>query len=305
VKALIIRPGALGDTLMLMPAIARLRALVDIVLVGRLPGIDFLRPYVHLCMNYEGPGWHALFLEALNHAPALPLPPVDLAVAFLTDPEGRVGHNLKASMPGKAVLLFPPFPPRDREIHVGLYLAQCLERAGLPLEPGICIEAASKHALLEGQPPRAREGRIVFHPGSGSETKNHPPGFWLELIGRVGKEFPANKEGFVLLLGRAEEQLHPFYENNLRDLRTEIHFSPARETLCSLLERAPLYIGHDSGITHLAAMLGTPTIALFKNSEVGQWRPLGPSVAVIEGSEGGPELLARVLEEADSFTGDL
>jgi len=48
-----------------------------------------------------------------------------------------------------------------------------------------------------------------------------------------------------------------------------------------LLKKASLYIGHDSGITHLTAMLGIPTICLFKNSDPLQWAPLGPDVTVI------------------------
>jgi len=60
-------------------------------------------------------------------------------------------------------------------------------------------------------------------------------------------------------------------------------------------------VGHDSGITHLAAMLGAPTIALFKHSSVAQWRPLGPTVQVIEASGSGPELVEETLKAAHGF----
>jgi ADP-heptose:LPS heptosyltransferase len=62
-KVMIIRPAALGDTLMLMPAIAQLNVSVDILLVGRSPGIDFISPYVNRSIDYEGSGWYRLFLE--------------------------------------------------------------------------------------------------------------------------------------------------------------------------------------------------------------------------------------------------
>ncbi|MGD9075843.1 MAG: hypothetical protein PVJ69_11585, partial [Desulfobacteraceae bacterium] len=65
-KALIIRPSALGDTLMLMPAIAQLRCSTEIVLVGRSPGVDIISPYVNSVIDYEGSGWHRLFLEHLD-----------------------------------------------------------------------------------------------------------------------------------------------------------------------------------------------------------------------------------------------
>jgi ADP-heptose:LPS heptosyltransferase len=43
-------------------------------------------------------------------------------------------------------------------------------------------------------------------------------------------------------------------------------------------------------------MLGTPTVALFKESDARQWRPLGPSVSVIQNNKSGHELIERVLE---------
>ncbi len=47
------------------------------------------------------------------------------------------------------------------------------------------------------------------------------------------------------------------------------------------LRQCQRYLGNDSGITHLAAMLGIPTIALFGPSDPAVWRPIGPDVEVI------------------------
>jgi len=77
--------GALGDTLMLMPALVHMKEKAEIVFVGRYPALDFLGPYVHRSLHFEGPGWHSLFVE--NPAPSQwpSLPSVDLAVVFLAD----------------------------------------------------------------------------------------------------------------------------------------------------------------------------------------------------------------------------
>jgi len=48
-----------------------------------------------------------------------------------------------------------------------------------------------------------------------------------------------------------------------------------------MLAEAALYIGNDSGLTHLAAATGCPTIALFGASDPAVWRPLGDHVRVI------------------------
>jgi hypothetical protein len=50
-------------------------------------------------------------------------------------------------------------------------------------------------------------------------------------------------------------------------------------------------------------MLGTPTIALFKNSSVQQWRPLGPRVRVLESEKNRKTLMRKVVEEAGKYIG--
>ena len=119
---------------------------------------------------------------------------------------------------------------------------------------------------------------VVLHPGSGSKRKNYPPEFWLDLI--KGKALGLFHKR-ILLLGPAEEEQCQFFDKELLGMEVEIVISPNKEKLLSLLKDTCLYIGHDSGITHLTAMLGTQTIALFKNSHPLQWAPLGPDVTVI------------------------
>ncbi|MGD8986460.1 MAG: glycosyltransferase family 9 protein [Desulfobacteraceae bacterium] len=303
-KLLIIRPSALGDTLMLMPAIAQLRGSTEIVLVGRSPGVDIISPYVNSVIDYEGSGWHRLFLEHLDVDHAFSLPEADCTVAFLSDPDGNVNRNLKAYLPKSSVHFFPAFPPEESSLHVAFYLAQCLKRAGLPADPNKCLAEAGERPLLKDGGLAIQKKKIVFHPGSGGKGKNHPPDFWLELIGKLNSHFPLPSfSKSIILLGPAEEQLLPFFTSRLDGVRSEILFAPELEQLQSILSQAPLYVGHDSGITHLAAMLGTPTIALFKNSSMQQWRPLGPVVRVIKNEEGREALIRRTLKEASVLIG--
>lgn len=306
-KVLIIRPAALGDTLMLMPAIAQLNVSADIVLVGRSPGIDFISPYVNRSIDYEGSGWYRLFLEKRDVTHTLDLPEADLVVAFLSDPDGCVNRNLQGHMPKASVHFFPAFPPEEGNVHVAWYLTQCLQKSGLPVDPESALEEASRRPLLERKGQGMGIKKIVFHPGSGGKEKNHPPGFWLALIGALNNHFlslPFPEEPpsprfskSIILLGPAEEQLLPFFTRNLGVEGIEVLFAPEKEELTALLRRALVYIGHDSGITHLAAMLGTPTMALFRKSPVHQWRPLGPAVKVIQGEESSPGLIVKILEE--------
>lgn len=300
-RILIIRPGALGDTLMLAPALAEMKGHMDITLVARRPGLDILRPLVRTGMDYERGGWYRLFMddpspstgEGLGGAKG-----IDLAVAFLSDRSEKVRNNLKVLMSGTSIHLFPPFPREEENLHAAFYLAKSLAASGCPVSPARAIEEAVKRPLLWGEPSPCPDSnrRIVFHPGSGGASKNHPPEFWITLL-RDFRAIVSDKTPLAVLLGPAEEPCLSFYREQLSGDETEIILSPEIEPLLRLLKSAPLYLGHDSGITHLAAMLGTPTVALFRTSKLEQWKPLGPRVEVIE-EQSSPDLLRQTCEKA-------
>ena len=294
-RLLIIRPAALGDTLMLMPSLHALRHKVETTLVARRPGIDFLAPYVHQVMDYEAQGWHALFMDQEEAVFSLALPSADVAVLFHGDPDGSISARLPAFLPGAGVRVFPGFPTADGETHVAHYLAGCLEASGCPIKAEQAFEEALRFALLKRGALGRRRGRVVFHPGSGGRRKNHPPQFWLDFIHLFTRSssFPV-----TLLLGPAEEGLLSFFHDGLHQGGTELLFCPSKGTLMSLLTQSRLYAGHDSGITHLAAMLGAPTLAFFKSTSVIQWRPLGPKVRIIQGENCGPGALEEAMAQA-------
>jgi len=284
-RVLIIRAGALGDTLMLMPAITNLRAKATITLAGRYPGIDYLSPYVYQCVDIESMGWHRLFIKGSKVSPQL-FPAPDHVVAFLSDPEGKIMENLKAWLPAASIHIFPVFPPEEKNIHIALYMARSIEAAGLPIDAQRSFKDSFKSPLMAGQDLLKSKDLFVLHPGSGSVDKNVPPSFWLSLITCLKRRHPKKTKRIVLLLGPAEEDFHRFFKEVLDERDAELIFCPEKEDLVKLLSKASLYIGHDSGITHLAAMMGAPVIALFKKSSPGQWAPLGPLVKIIREDKG-------------------
>ncbi|MFO7784872.1 MAG: glycosyltransferase family 9 protein, partial [Desulfatiglandales bacterium] len=131
------------------------------------------------------------------------------------------------------------------------------------------------------------------------------PAFWHGLIDRIaGAGGWAGAREITVLLGPAEEELRREFDDRAltRDIR--VVSSPDMEALISLLGGASAYAGHDSGITHLSAMLGTPTVALFKGTDSRVWRPLGPAVQVLELIDGeGAVLQERVLKALRPYTG--
>jgi heptosyltransferase III len=282
-KVLIIRAGALGDTLMLMPAIRALRKDNEIIFVGRLPAIDYIRPYVDLCIDIDSSGWHRLFMERSAVFPEVAFASPDYVVGFLNDPEGNVLTNLTACFPESAVRVFPVFPPEKDKTHIALYMAQAIQKAGLPMNARSVFKDSLEVPLMALEHSSPDEtGPVVIHPGSGSQRKNYPPLFWLQLIKELKKEGLDNSRRIILLLGPAEEELAAFFRGGINERDVELKVTPEREELMSILGNASVYIGHDSGITHLAAMLGRPVIALFKDSPEERWRPLGPDVRIIK-----------------------
>ena len=107
---------------MLLPALSDLSDRATITLVGREPGLDFIRTWVHRAMNIERSGWHRLFTTGRDRE-SLPVSKAEIVVAFLNDREGVIRHNLRSSLPGAAVHLFRSLPLEGENVHVARYLA--------------------------------------------------------------------------------------------------------------------------------------------------------------------------------------
>ena len=302
-NVLIIRAGALGDTLMLLPALTDLPKWVTVTFVGRELGLDFIRPWVHCAMDMERSGWHRLFTSRKN-GEGLPVSKAEVGAAFFNDQDGVILNNLRSFLPDAHVHLFRSFPHKGENVHVARYLAECLKSAGLPVDPVRSIEGVQSGILRKKIDLFVRPDKIVLHPGSGSLEKNYPPEFWSDLIKRLYSEIDTGCLKPTILLGPAEESLQLYFRDRLQLIDDiQIIVSEDRETLIRVIKEAALYLGHDSGITHLFAMLGIPTVALFKKSNAEQWGPLGPNVTVMQNKEPCRELIESVLKASRGFLG--
>jgi len=104
--------------------------------------------------------------------------------------------------------------------------------------------------------------RVIIHPGSGSPTKCWPR--FEELLNQIPES--------VVLTGPCEAQ----FQTNRPRLEGLTLQSVAEE-----LRSCRVFIGNDSGITHLAAYLGCPTIALFGPTDPRIWGPVGRRVTIL------------------------
>lgn len=113
--------------------------------------------------------------------------------------------------------------------------------------------------------------RIVVHPGSGSETKRWPLQNFLKIIEELGE----NDIPGALVTGEAEEKMAAAIEKMALPFSWTWIRCPSILGLARLLSAADLYLGNDSGVTHLAAACGAEVVALFRTEFASAWRPLG------------------------------
>jgi ADP-heptose:LPS heptosyltransferase len=147
-----------------------------------------------------------------------------------------------------------------------------------PLDPGIESQRRVTRWLRE----RAVDGRrlVAVHPGSGGAAKRWPPHHFAALMDRIAGT------GATPLLIEGPQDAEVALET--RAARTLPHDDPrctARELpitdLAALLARCVAYVGNDSGVTHLAALAGCPTVAIFGPTNPALWRPLGQCVSTM------------------------
>lgn len=161
--------------------------------------------------------------------------------------------------------------------HVSAWLARPLAELGVaPVDtvpPLLFTDAEARAADRLGR--SLPERFLAVHAGSGSSAKNWPRQRFLALAETLAAGLP-----WLLVAGPAEDQAQtaPATAVLAREL-------PLR-ALGALVSRAGLYVGNDSGVTHLAAAAGTPTLALFGPTDPATWAPLGPRVRTLRAPGG-------------------
>ena len=167
--------------------------------------------------------------------------------------------------------------------HAALQLARPLEQIGLHLKD---LAARIYPTEVDRQFARellgnSSESLIALHPGSGSETKNWPIEKWKKL----GEQLFSTDRTVLVVAGEADEE-------RFRQLKTTWKGKPVRfekdlalPHLAALLETS-LFIGHDSGVSHIAAAAGARSILLYGPTDPAVWAPANENVTVLRAPEG-------------------
>jgi ADP-heptose:LPS heptosyltransferase len=274
VRVLLVRAGALGDLLLLRRAIAALHGTGhEAWLIAPDParalvggGASEVRDLVH----WDGAEVAALLAGTLPERGPLGrrLSRTAAAIVFSRSPD--VIAAVRARVP--RVLTRDPSPAHG---HASLWLAEPARELGADPSPPPPDLVATAQEREDARPwlDRLGPGFLALHPGSGSATKNWPAERFLALAKRL-----AGGRRWLLVEGPADAA-------EAGALRADPRAVPASRLSVrvrgALLARAALYVGNDSGVSHLAAAFGASTLALFGPTDPAVWSPLGRRVAVV------------------------
>ena len=274
-RALVVRAGALGDVLLLRRAVAALRHKYRrvVLIAPQTPGAALVGPgasEVDELLPWEGADVTALFAGVPPRGTLRErLRGVDLAVVYSRSADLAGGLGLMVPH----VVCHDPVPPGG--VHASQWLVRPLAALGLDppadLEPILPTpaEATAAEELLTRLP----EGFLAIHPGSGSPRKNWPAERFAAVLDSLAPRRP-----WLLVEGPADvTPVAPL----ARRPGAVVARGLGLRTLGAVLARAGLFIGHDSGVSHLAAAWHAPTLALFGPTDPALWAPVGPRVRVL------------------------
>ncbi len=289
----LIHTGAIGDFVLALSVVQALRrrcpgARVEVLGHPGTASLAVAGAGLDAVTSVETVGLHALFAEGDEAAPACAryLARFDLFVNMLAD-EGSLLVRRLGEFGGGEVLTLDPKPDvSDR--HVTEAWSEALTRFGLHAElepPRLCFD----QALLQAGRSRLQdavggEGRVaLLHPGSGGRPKCWPVERFLELARRLG----SNGWMAAFMIGPVELDLFGGSFAERLGSTAPVISEPDLVRAASIIAGSTVVVGNDAGMTHVAAAVGTPTVAIFGATDPTVWRPLGPNVRVVCGSRPG------------------
>jgi ADP-heptose:LPS heptosyltransferase len=285
-RILCIHQGALGDLILALPAIKALREMlqpVGLEIMGHPWTLPLVQghPYADTITDVNRTETALLFQEGASLPPALQAYLGGFDVAFCFGRSATLSHNLRQGGI-RSVFLLPPFP--DDGGHVTLHHLQSLAHLGIdaPYSPPRIFLEEEERKEAEGffrQRGWGHDGIIALHPGAGSRTKAWPPHHFAAL----GRALARSSKRLLIIQGPADEEC-------VREVLMGLDGAPhlvARDLpvrrVAALLSCASLFIGNDSGCSHLAAALGVHTVTLFGPTDPHVWAPQGERAFWIQG----------------------
>ena len=265
-KTLVVHTGGIGDLLLACPALSQVAVRESIDMLG-LPerlqiavaaGIAdrlFSMEAVEFASLFSRPS--EVFREFIGS--------YGRVIVWMRDLDGAIVGGIR-SCGVESACAFPGLPPEDWKWHASEYYCRML---GVSLSEPVRLSFPGTE-FAEG--PGGSAPCVVIHPGSGGPKKNWP----MEGFRAVAGQLERRGCRVVWSLGPAEEEFVLPRGSCVLGRRELV-------ALGAELARFGVYLGNDSGITHLAAACGCDVVAVFGPTDPGVWAPRGETVRVVCG----------------------
>lgn len=280
-RVLVVFPGSLGDFLCFLPALDVIREVtpgkaIELIVRGGAFELAYELPSVHHVLSLE----RGVFAQLFSPFVSIPeewsrfFASVTEVFSWHGSTQPEVMSNLARFTQGP-VRSFAFFRGQE-DCHASAYYLRCVGAGELRC-PSLTVREDKIEWLThywEHSMKRPSEQVLIIHPGSGGARKRWVPEGFTE----VARWWQKRKFGRVLfLLGPAEEQ----EEQQWRQVG-EVAANLSLWQVAALLSRADLYLGNDSGVSHLAGAVGARGVVLFGPTRPQQWRPLGGALSVLQ-----------------------
>ncbi|HSF32937.1 MAG TPA: glycosyltransferase family 9 protein [Candidatus Tectomicrobia bacterium] len=290
---LVMRAGALGDCLLMLPALSALRAhfpRARIDVMGYPTRWQWVlgRGLVDAVHTIERPGMHLLFCPGSEVPGPLKsfLGAYDVILSYRPDPDGLFESGLRALGPRRVLSQSPFPPPPPPKVHVADFALHLVTRLGAPAPDAAPRLWLSDDELALAQPffdthqvDPFRHPIVAVHPGSGSEAKRWPLENFATLIETLESQ---PRVRTIIIAGYAEKGVVAELLSLLHKAKPLLAENWPLLPTAALIGQATVFVGHDSGLTHLAAALGRPTVAIFGPTDPEVWGPRGQHVTVVQ-----------------------
>ena len=276
-KLLVIHQGALGDFVVAFPGILKLKqkySRIDVLCQEQLGRLAQFLDIAVQAYPLESAAFATLFSDSPEHRVRKLLKSYDAILLFSFSIEL---HNNLRRITVEPVYRIQPRPDPGIRRHVTRHIVDGLKEYGLINHTDV---SGSFSLFLKNNKKNASENsrpdRILIHPGSGSLRKNWPLSLFIEVGNRL-KSITMKPE---YVIGPAENHLI----DGLNRVGETVQRIDDLIVLSKELTASAAFLGNDSGVSHLSAFLGLPTVVLFGPSDPKRWAPMGSCVRIV-----GPE----------------
>jgi ADP-heptose:LPS heptosyltransferase len=298
-RILVIRGGAIGDFILTLPAIAALRrqfplAHLEVLGYPHIAQLAVAGGLVDRVQPIEARGLAGFFARggALEQDLMDYFSEFDLVISYLYDPDEIFKTNVIRCLV-KEFIAGPHRPDETERLHATQVYLKPLERLAI-------FDADPVPRLsLNSQPSTLNQ--LALHPGSGSEKKNWPETKWAGLIQQIAATTNWN---LLLVGGEAEGERLQRLAGAVPSARCSIAQGLPLAELAQRIQSSAAFVGHDSGITHLAAAVGLPCVVLWADTLEEVWRPQGERLVILKEITGVRAIsVEKVLNELRKLNG--